>query len=79
MFFGGILILIHSYLLDESWNTLLITEYKNFFYYTLLTSLISNIICYNLFGYLLKYFSTTFMTFTGLITPFFASFFGLFF
>ncbi|HIH2762578.1 MAG TPA: DMT family transporter [Candidatus Azoamicus sp. MARI] len=79
MFIGGILILIHSYISGECWKPLPIIEYKNFFYYTLLTCLISNIICYNLFGYLLKYFSTTFMTFAGLITPFFASLFGFIF
>ncbi len=79
MLTGGILTLIHSYLSGESWTPLPIIEYKNFFYYTLLTCAISNLICYNLFGYLLKYFSTTFMTFAGLITPFFASLFGFFF
>ncbi|HIH2763525.1 MAG TPA: DMT family transporter [Candidatus Azoamicus sp.] len=79
MLFGGLLIILQSYLSGEIWNPLPITDYKNFFYYTFLTCIISNIICYNLFGYLLKYFSTTFMTFAGLITPFFASLFGFMF
>lgn len=79
MLIGGILTLIHSYLSGEKWNPTPVTDYKNFIYYTFLTCLISNIICYNLFGYLLKFFSTTFMTFAGLITPFFASIFGFIF
>lgn len=79
MLLGGILTLIHSYLSGECWTPFPIIEYKNFFYYTFLTCIISNIICYNLFGYLLNFFSTTFMTFSGLITPFFASLFGFIF
>jgi len=76
MFFGGLLILIHSFLFGESWKPFPVLNIEYFLFYTLITCLISNIICYNLFGYLLKYFSATFMTFSGLMTPFFASFFG---
>jgi len=76
MLTGGILILVQSYIIGENWNPLPIINFKIFMTYTIITCLISNIICYNLFGYLLKYFSTTFMTFAGLVTPFFASFFG---
>lgn len=79
MFIGGFLILLHSFFSGESWNPLPIFDIKNFLFYTFITCLISNIICYNLFGYLLKFFSTTFMTFSGLMTPFFAIFFGWFF
>ncbi len=76
MLIGGILILIHSQIIGENWIKPLNNEFKNFMIITTITALISNVICYNLFGYLLKYFTTTFMTFAGLITPFFASFFG---
>ncbi len=38
--------------------------------------LISNLICYNLYGHLLKRYSATFMSFAGLMTPLFAVFFG---
>lgn len=79
MFFGGIFILITSFLKHENWNPLPIYDTFNFLSFTFLTAIISNIICYNLFGYLLKYFSATFMTFSGLMTPFFAAFFGYFF
>ncbi len=76
MFFGGILILIHSFLFGENWNNTLVKDWSNFIKITSISIIISNIICYNLFGYLLKYFSTTFMTFAGLVTPFFAVIFG---
>ena len=76
MFFGGMLILGHSFLFGETWSPVPVSNIKYFLFYTIITCVISNMICYNLFGYLLKYFSTTFMTFSGLMTPFFASFFG---
>lgn len=79
MLTGGILLFIHSYVFGENWHFFPVTKWDNFITLTLITALISNIICYNLFGYLLNSFSTTFMTFAGLITPFFASFFGWFF
>lgn len=76
MSLGGLLILINSFIFGENWNYLPIINIKNFIIITIITIIISNIICYNLFGYLLKTFSTTFMTFSGLTTPFFASLFG---
>lgn len=76
MSIGGIIILFHSFLFGEAWNPFPVLNIKYFLFYTFITCIISNVICYNLFGYLLKYFSTTFMTFSGLMTPFFASFFG---
>jgi drug/metabolite transporter (DMT)-like permease len=75
MLFGGILSLIHSALID-SWNPLPIVSGK---FYTfsldvLIMILISNIFCYNLYGYLLKRFTTTLLSFFGLLSPIFASF-----
>jgi drug/metabolite transporter (DMT)-like permease len=34
---------------------------------------ISNIVCYNVYGYLLKKYTATFLSFVGLLSPFFAS------
>lgn len=79
MLLGGLLILTHSYIFGENWHIFPVNKWSNFIILTLITALISNIICYNLFGYLLHFFSTTFMTFAGLITPFFASILGWFF
>ena len=79
MILGGSFILLSSFLIGEIWNPIPVSNFKIFFIYTIVTSIISNLICYNLFGYLLKHFSVTFMTFFGLITPFFAIFFGYIF
>jgi len=79
MMLGGVLALIHSYLAGENWNPLPVSEPYLFIRNTILLCLISNIICYNLYGYLLKRFSATLISFAGLVTPLFASFFGWFF
>jgi drug/metabolite transporter (DMT)-like permease len=76
MLFGGILALLHSYLAGENWHPIPVNNFIEFVRSTFLISIISNLWCYNLYGYLLKKFSATFMSFAGLITPLFASFFG---
>lgn len=38
--------------------------------------IISNIICHNLYGYLLRYYTATFLSFAGFIAPLFAAFYG---
>lgn len=81
MLLGGGLALIHSVVAQESWNPLPIRDggLALFIEVTLWMTLVSNIICYNLYGYLLKRFSATFMSLAGLVTPLFASMFGWFF
>lgn len=76
MILGGALALCHSYFSGESWAPIPVTQFKPFIQNTLWMCLISNIVCYNLYGYLLKRYTATFMSFAGLVTPFFASFFG---
>jgi drug/metabolite transporter (DMT)-like permease len=75
MLFGGVLALLHSYCV-ENWNPLPVTEYLPFLECSLLLLLISNLICYNLYGYLLKKHTATFMSFAGLTTPLFAAAFA---
>ncbi len=81
MLLGGMLALSHSYLSGESWSPLPVTagKYGAYFECALWMTLISNVICYNLYGYLLKRFSATFMSLAGLVTPLFASLFGWYF
>lgn len=76
---GGTMALIHSYVVGEAWTPIPVTDFGPFLQNSLLMCLISNIVCYNLYGYLLKRYSATFMAFAGLVTPFFASFFGWYF
>lgn len=78
MIIGGALTLAHSYAWGESYNPLPILPQMQvrFLEFLVVMLLISNIICYNLYGYLLKRFSATFMSLAGLVTPIFASVFG---
>ena len=79
MALGGALALGHSYYSGENWAPIPVTNFQPFIVQSLAMCLISNIICYNLYGYLLKRFTATFMSFAGLVTPIFASLFGWFF
>ena len=81
MLIGGTLALVHSYLSNESWAPIPVASnyYIPFLEITIWMTLISNVICYNLYGHLLKKFSATFMSLAGLVTPLFATFFGWYF
>lgn len=75
MLLGGILSLGHSFLL-ENWNPVPVTQSLPFIECALLLILISNLICYNLYGYLLKHYSATFISLAGLSTPLFTAILG---
>lgn len=75
MCLGGILAFVHSFF-TEGWSPLPISNYGGFFQGVFLMIIISNLICYNLYGWLLKHFTATFLSFAGLTTPLFAAFFG---
>jgi drug/metabolite transporter (DMT)-like permease len=81
MLIGGVLALSHSYLSGEAWQPFPVIggKYGAFMECALWMTLISNVICYNLYGYLLKRFSATFLSLAGLVTPLFASLFGWYF
>ncbi len=74
MFIGGLLALGHSFLV-EPWNPspVLPQNVGGFVQGTLAMTLLFNIICYNLYGMMLKRFTATFLSFMGLLSPIFAS------
>lgn len=74
MVFGGALALIHSLFVDI-WHPWPVQEgsVTPFLTGVAAITLISNIICYNLYGYMLKRFTATFLSFAGLLSPIFAS------
>jgi len=72
MLFGGAMALIHSYFL-EGFLPISSGALAPLAYGTLIMTLISNIICYNLYGYLLQRYTATLLSFIGLLSPIFAS------
>lgn len=80
MLLGGLFALFHSYLV-ESWNPLPVApaSYAVFGQNLLVMTLISNIICYNIYGQMLKRFTATFLSFMGVLSPIFASLSSWFF
>ncbi len=77
MLLGGTLALIHSTFV-ESWNPtpIVLGHTSEFLSIVVLIILISNVICYNVYGYMLKKFTVTFLSFMGLLSPIFASLSG---
>lgn len=74
MFIGGVLALITSLFID-TWAPVPIAKggFLPLVLSVSLLTLFSNIFCYNLYGYLLKRFTATLMSFFGLLSPLFAS------
>lgn len=77
MLFGGLMALVHSTFID-SWQPLPVAADKwgHFLPITIAITCISSVLCYNLYGMLLKRFTATFLSFMGLLSPFFASMHG---
>lgn len=77
MFFGSLLAFGHS-LFNESWTPLPVAteNIPPFLFWALIITAVSNIVCYNLYGHLLKKYTATFLSFVGLLSPIFASFYG---
>ena len=75
MFIGGSFALLQSLCVEE-WNPVPVHNFLPFIECTIFLILVSNCICYNLYGYLLKRFSATFMSFAGLTTALFTAIFG---
>ena len=73
MFVGGGLALITAFFVESC------TPVGNFLPFVGLLAtiiLISNIFCHNLYGYLLKHYSATFLSFCGFLTPLFTAFYS---
>ncbi|NNM43931.1 MAG: EamA family transporter [Chlamydiae bacterium] len=77
MLIGGMFAFIHSFFV-ESWTPTPVAEGQmvSFLQIVLLMTGISNILCYNLYGMMLKRFTATFLSFVGLLSPIFASISG---
>ncbi|MFY7843244.1 MAG: DMT family transporter [Rhabdochlamydiaceae bacterium] len=74
MLIGGSCAFAHSLLADK-WTPTPIQQ-GHFFevlQYVILMTVISNIICYNLYGSLLRKYTATFLSFIGILSPIFAS------
>ncbi len=74
MLIGGAMALVHSIIVD-TWHPIPVAldQIAPFAQGLLFMTLISNILCYNLYGYLLTRFTATFVSFMGLLSPLFAS------
>ena len=78
MFVGGIMCMLTSFVF-EGVSPVPVTAWQPFLFWVLALVCIANIIFFNLYGWLLRYYSITFMTFAGFLTPIFGSFLGWFF
>ncbi len=74
MLIGGLMALITSFFID-SWNPIPIAPGSLGILLGLIAilTLLSNIFCYNLYGFLLKKYTATFLSLFGLLSPVFAS------
>jgi len=75
MLIGG----IFSFITAPLFENVAISNVKNFIWLTGLIIIIGNVICYNLYGWLLKKYSATFISFTGFSIPLFTALLQWFF
>ena len=75
MFIGGLLIMPTSYLL-ENWNPIPVTNVEIFLGSVLILTFISNIFGYNIYGFLLKKYTSTFLSFASFLGSLFAALYG---
>lgn len=74
MLFGGTIALIHSFFIDN-WSPLPIAQghTTDVMGIVLIMTLLFNVLCYNLYGMMLRRYTATFLSFVGLLSPIFAS------
>lgn len=77
MLLGGLFALTHSFFI-ENWHPIPVAaeNVQPFIAGTLGMAFLYNIFCYNLYGFLLKRLTATFLSFVGLLSPIFASLSG---
>jgi drug/metabolite transporter (DMT)-like permease len=75
MLVGGLMIIPSSMFLD-SWSPSPVRDCPHALIFIVLTSVISYIIAYNMYGWLLHTYSATFLTMAGLTSPLFTALFG---
>lgn len=78
MLIGGIGAFITSFL-TEGFTPSPVKDFWPFFQYVGILIFLSNVIFYNMYGWLIKRYSITFVTFAGFLCPLFGTFFGWFF
>lgn len=74
MVLGSIIAFTHSLIFD-AWNPIPVhaENFSSFMSSILLMTIISNLVCYNLYSFLLKRLTATFLSFVGLLSPIFTS------
>ncbi len=75
---GGILALVTSGIF-ETWDPFPVSDWWAFLKITGAVIITANLIYYNLYGYLLRIYTATFMSFAGFLCPLFAAVFGWYF
>ena len=75
---GGLLALITSGLC-ETWDPFPVNNWWPFLKITAAVIITANLLYYNLYGYLLRTYTATFMSFAGFLCPLFAAIFGWYF
>lgn len=77
MLIGGMMALVHSCFVD-TWQPTPVNpqQIAPFLQGVFFMTLLYNVVCYNLYGMMLKRFTATFLSFLGLLSPIFASISG---
>lgn len=73
MFFGGLCALLTSFWFEGFSG---VYNPQGYWPWLLYVVMVSNVVCANMYGYLLKHYTATFISFAGFITPFFTALYG---
>lgn len=76
---GGGLLSLATSLVFEPWHPVPVSDWWAFLKITAAVIIVGNLLFYNIYGYLLKKYTATFMSFAGFLSPLFAALFGWYF